>query len=129
MSDRLCKNLPLLKLLYKASPKQRSVILQSASDQLILALCEIALNVLRRTIPLNNSQFQILKKRKEEIKYTASKKFKEKFNVERKKRMINQKGGFLVPLLSVAIPFITSLITRQHNTGFNNPDNIRNGIC
>ncbi len=26
MSDRLCKNLPLLKLLYKALPKQRSVI-------------------------------------------------------------------------------------------------------
>ncbi len=85
MSDGLCKNLPLLKLLYKASPKQRSVILQSASDQLISALCEIALNVLRGTIPLNNSQFQILKKRKEEIKYTASKKLKEKFNVERKK--------------------------------------------
>ncbi len=111
MSDRLCKNLPLLKLLYKASPGQRSVILQSASDQLILALCEIALNVLRETIPLNNSQFRRLKKRREEIKYTASK----KINVERKKLMINQKGGFLVPLLSVAIPFITSLITsRQH---------------
>ncbi len=36
MSDRLCKNLPLFKLSYKASPKQRSVILQTASDQLIL---------------------------------------------------------------------------------------------
>ncbi len=112
MSDRLCKNLPLLKLLYKASLKQRRVILQSASDQLILTLCEIALNVLRGTIPLNNAQFCRLKKRKEEIKYVASK----KINVERKKkRMINQRGGFLLPLLSVAIPFITSLITsRQH---------------
>ncbi len=84
MSDRLCKNLPLLKLLYKASPKQRSVILQSASDQLILALCEIALNVLRRTIPLNNSQFQILKKRKEEIKYTASKSLKKSSTLKEK---------------------------------------------
>ncbi len=111
MSDRLCKNLPLLKLLYNASSKQWSVILQSASDQLILTLCEIALNVLRGTIPLNNAQFRRLKKRKEEIKYAASK----KINVERKKRMINQRGGFLLPLLSVAIPFITSLVTsRQH---------------
>ncbi len=33
---------------------------------------------------------------------------------KRKKRMINQRGGFLVPLLSVAIPFITSLISRHH---------------
>ncbi len=112
MSDRLCKNLPLLKLLYKALSKQRRVILQSASDQLILTLCEIALNVLRGTIPLNNAQFRRLKKRKEEIKYVASK----NINAERKKkRMINQRGGFLLPLLSVAIPFITSLITsRQH---------------
>ncbi len=60
------------------------------SDQLILTLCEIALNVLRGTIPLNNAQFRRLKKRKEEIKYAASK----KINVERKKRMINQRGGF-----------------------------------
>ncbi len=93
MSDRLCKNLSLLKLLYKASPKQRCIILQSASDQLILSLCEIALNVLRGTIPLNSAQFWRLKKRKEEIKYTASK----KINVVRKKRMINQRGVFSYP--------------------------------
>ncbi len=81
LSDRLCKNLPLLKLLYKASPKQRRVILQWASDQRILVLYEIYLNVLQSTIPLNSTQFQRLKKRKEEIIYTASK----KINVERKK--------------------------------------------
>ncbi len=109
MSDRLCKNLPLLKLLYKASPKQRRVILQTASDQLILSLCEIALNVLRGTIPLNTIQYRRLKKRKDEIKYASK-----KITVVRKKRMINQRGGFLVPLLSVAIHFITSLISRQH---------------
>ncbi len=103
MSDRLCKNLPLLKLLYNASPKQRRVILQSASDQLILSLCEIALNVLRGTIPLNSAQFRRLKREKR------------RSNTLRVKiRIINQRGGFLVPLLSVAIPFITSLISRQH---------------
>ncbi len=32
MSARLCKHLPVLKLLHKASPKQRRLILQSASD-------------------------------------------------------------------------------------------------
>lgn len=64
MSDRLCKNLPLLKLLYKASPRQRRVILQSASDQPILSLCEIALNVLHGNIPLNTNQFRRLKKKK-----------------------------------------------------------------
>ncbi|KAL0146560.1 hypothetical protein M9458_058191 [Cirrhinus mrigala] len=80
---------------YQASPKQRRVILQSASDQLILSLCEIALNVLHGTIPLNTSQLRRLKKRKEEIKYAASK----NINIGRKKRMINQRGGFLTRLI------------------------------
>ncbi len=64
MSDRLCKNLPLLKLLYKASSKQRRVILQSASDQLILTLCEIALNVLRGTIPKQRTIPKIKKEKR-----------------------------------------------------------------
>ncbi len=44
MSARLCKHLPVLKLLHKASPKQRRLILQSASDEFILSLCETNLD-------------------------------------------------------------------------------------
>lgn len=111
MSVRLCRNLPLLKLLYKATPKQRRAILQSSSDELILTLCEVALNVLHGTIPLTANQHQKLKKRKKEIKITAD----QKINVKKKRRILNQRGGFLLPLLSVAIPFITSLITSRQS--------------
>ena len=109
MSDRLYRNLPLLKLLFKAKPAQRRVILQAASNELILTLCEVALNILKGTIPLTTTQYHVLKKKKFEIKFFADK----KIGVSRKKKVINQKGGFLVPLLSIALPFITSLITAK----------------
>ncbi len=67
MSAKLCKHLPLLKMLHKATPKQRRLILQSSSDKLILTLCEVALNILYGMIPINRQQYQKLKRRKSEI--------------------------------------------------------------
>lgn len=109
MSARLCKYLPVLKLLHKATPKQRRLILQSASDEFILALCEVALNILYGVIPVSRQQYQKLKKRKVDIKFVADK----KIGIAAKKRVFNQKGGFLLPLLSVAVPFLTSLIANR----------------
>ncbi len=51
-----------------------SLILQSASDEFILSLCEVALNILYGTIPVNLQQYRKLKKRKAEIKFVADKK-------------------------------------------------------
>lgn len=107
MSARLCKHLPLLKLLYKATPKQRRLILQSVSDDLILALCEMALNILYGTIPLSRQQYQKLKRRKSDIKLVVNK----KIGIAAKKRVFNQSGGLLLLLLSIAVPFISSLIS------------------
>lgn len=108
MSDRICRNLPLLKLLLKAKPLQRRIILQTASNDLILMLCEVALNVLNGSIPLTPKQYRVLKRNKSCIKLFADK----RVNVSRKKKVINQRGGFLLPLLSVALPFISSLISK-----------------
>lgn len=109
MSARLRKHLPLLKMLHKATPKQRLLILQSASDELILTLCEVALNILYGTIPIRPKDYRKLKKRRAEIKLVADK----KISLSAKKRVLNQKGGFLLPLLSVAVPFISSLIASK----------------
>lgn len=109
MSERLVRNLSILKLLLKATPKQRRVILEAATDEFIVTLCEVALNVLHGNVPLTPQQYQRLKRRRNEIKIVADK----KVGVRRKRRLINQQGGFLLPLLSVAIPFITSLITSK----------------
>ena len=109
MSGRIRRNLTLLKSILKAKPLQRRLILQSASDELILTQCEVALNILRGTIPLTKAQYRKLEKKKTAIKFIADK----KIGVLKKRLAINQQGGFILPLLSVAIPFITSLIASR----------------
>ena len=101
----------LLKSILKAKPPQRRLLLQTASDELILTLCEVALNILRGTIPLTSAQYKKLEKKKTAIKFIADK----KIGVLKKRRAINQEGGFILPLLSVAIPFISSLIASRNS--------------
>nr|XP_033799947.1 olfactory receptor 1009-like [Geotrypetes seraphini] len=49
MSSRVKRNQPLLKLLVQASPQHRKAILYTASDDLVAAIAEIALNTLKVT--------------------------------------------------------------------------------
>lgn len=112
MSDRIYNALPRLKLLLKAKSTQRRNIVHTAPDELIQALCEIALNVLRGNIPLTGKQITKLKKQKTLIKLLARK----SVSIPKKRRAINQRGGaFLLPLLSAALPLITSLFTSRPN--------------
>lgn len=112
MSERVYNVLPRLKQLIRGSPGQRRDILHTASDELIQALCEIALNILRGNIPLTGKQIAKLKKQKALIKLLARKSVR----ISKKRRVIIQKGGaFLLPLLSAAIPLITSLFTSRQS--------------
>lgn len=69
-------------------------------------LFEIALNVPQGNLPLNKTLYQKLKKNKAGIRLIADK----KVCVSKKDRFINQSGGFFLPLLSIVVPFISSLI-------------------
>lgn len=109
MSSRMQRNLALLELVYKSSPSVRRVIVNNAGSDFINALCEIALNVLRGNIPLSDKQYNQLKKKKKSIKLITVKGVK----LAKKKKTINQTGGFLLPLLGAAIPFIFSLINKN----------------
>ena len=109
MSSRISRNRDRLKQLYKAPPAMRKVILRTASDDFINSLCEIALNILQGKIPLTPSQHNRLRKQKKDSRLLAGKTV---LISKKKKRLINQTGGFLLPLLSVAIPLITSLFSR-----------------
>ena len=85
------------------------VIVCNASTDFVNTLCEIALNVLNGNIPLSDKQYRQLKKKKSAIRLVADK----KVGLVKKKKAINQTGGFLLPLLGAAIPFIASLISRN----------------
>jgi len=109
MSSRINRNRERLKLLYKAPPALRKVILRTANDDFINTLCEIALNILQGKIPLTPSQHTRLRRQKKDLRLLANKTV---LISKKKKRLINQTGGFLLPLLSVAIPLFTSLFSR-----------------
>ena len=106
MSKRVKKHLPVLRALVSLRPQERKSFLCHSSDDFILTLCEIALNVLKGNIPLSKVQFNKLKKQKRLIKLFADKKVS-----LRQKRQLTQRGGFLGTLLSVAIPVISGLLS------------------
>lgn len=108
MSANIKRNMALLKILIKAGPEQRRAILCGASDSLIAAIAEIALNTLRGNVPLKPEQFKALKKKKTFIRQLSNK----KLSLKKKKRLIEQSGGFIGPLLGFAIPLLTSLLTK-----------------
>lgn len=97
-----------MELLYKSKPSVRKVIVSKAGPDFINALCELALNILNGNVPLTTKQYKKLNKKKSVIRLVADKKVK----VFKKKKVLNQHGGFLVPLLAAALPFISSFFTR-----------------
>lgn len=109
MSNRVKRNLALLKLLLQSSPQQRKAILCSASDDLIAAISEIALNTLKGNIPLTPYQIRVLKKRRGIIKNLSNK----RLPLKKKKQLVKQSGGFIGPLLSFALPLITGLLASR----------------
>lgn len=108
MSSRVKRHLSLMELIYKSKPHMRRLIISKASPDFINALCELALNVLKGNVPLSSNQYKQLQKQKSVIRFVADKKVK----ALKKKKAITQRGGFLLPLLGAAIPFLTSLISR-----------------
>lgn len=109
MTARIKRNLPLLKRLVSGSSPQRRIVLQEASDDLIKSIVEIAINTLRGNIPLTKAQLKRLKKEKVVIKKLCNK----KQPLKKKRKTVNQKGGFIGSLLGIAIPFLSDLLTAR----------------
>jgi hypothetical protein len=86
-------------------------LLKNATKSEILTLAEIILNLLRRNIPLTETQKRILCPFRNLLREIASK----KTNCEEKRKIFsNQKGGILGILggiLSLAIPAIKSIVS------------------
>lgn len=100
------RNAPVLQMLARATPRRRKDILKGCSADVLHSLAEIALNLLKGNIPLSPSQFQKLKRHKKLIRLLADR----KTTVKRKRNALQQTGGFLLPLLSAAIPIVGELI-------------------
>lgn len=102
--NRLQKNSQYLKLLLKASPKQRRALLRTANKEQIFCLCEICLNILAGNVPVNIKK---LKKFKNVLRKLA--KSSTKYSVK-KNIILKQSGGFLSNILPAIATVLSSIL-------------------
>jgi len=106
---RIKSNFHHLQVLKTAKPQLRKAIIKNCSSELVKTISECVLNVLRNNLQLTACQKKRLQKFKSPLRALADK----KVSISGKKRLFNQRGGFLVPLLSAILPTIASLIFRS----------------
>lgn len=108
MAKNIIQNKKFLRTLSQAKcPKTRRRILASATPPQIRALQEIAFNARSRNFPLKQSDVtKLIKGRYRRPIYEAGK----KGNVETKRKLFMQHGGFLQYLIPVALGALANLL-------------------
>lgn len=104
MHRTLIKNCELLRALAKLGNKERVALLKIVGDKEIQCLCECIYNTLKGIVPLTQAQ----KSRLNRHKTTLRRIVKPKETVHKKRILLVQKGGSLLPL--ILTPIITGLL-------------------
>ena len=105
MSAVVRRALLLLKTLVDAKPKLKKAIIKYASPDLVMAISEIILNMLKGIIKLTPQQKQRLSRYKKEFRSLA----KKNVSVNMKRKILIQKGAGagIAALLPIAIALLT----------------------
>ena len=98
------RNEPLLRLLQKLKPSAVKAVLKEASPDLIKALCECTLNVLKGNVKLNSAQRKKLSRHKNNLRTLTAKKTSMKT-----RKQILQTGGFIGALLNPVLSVLGSI--------------------
>jgi hypothetical protein len=104
---RMRSNYHTLHVLQNASPKLRKAILSSCDKELVNTVSECVLNVLRGNVKLTNHHKRRLSKFKGQLRSLVGR----RVSLTAKKSLINQRGGFLIPLLSA----MTTVVNTSNN--------------
>lgn len=108
--NRLKRNISILDVLSKAPKKQREAIINTATKDQLLCICDCANNILKETIPLTEKDFKKLRRHQNIIRYLAE----NNKDIEGKKDYLIQSGGFLpillAPILGAAGSILTELL-------------------
>jgi hypothetical protein len=108
---RMKSNYSALELLKNAKPKLRKAIISNCDPNLLKCISECALNVLHGNVNLSGCSIRKLRKHKSQLRKVADK----RVSHAKKKKLIGQRGGFLLPLLSAVLPALASLVFRPQN--------------
>ena len=107
MSAIVRRALPLLKVLVDASPKLKKVIIKHAPTELVTAISEIVLNLIKGVIKLTAHQKKRLSRYKKELLALA----KKKVSLGKKRKILAQKGGSAA--VSILVPLALSLLSSK----------------
>ena len=107
---RLRRNFKYLKYLKKAQRNQRCALLKSAHKDLILCICDCAVNVLKGNVRLTAKHKKALRRYRAALRALTE----NRRGVETKRKLLIQKGGFLpfllAPILSAAGGFLGNIL-------------------
>jgi len=103
---RIKSNYHTLQVLKTAQPKLRKAIFSNSNRELVNCISECILNNLNGNLKLTDCSKRKLRKHKTVLRKFADKQVSASF----KKRLINQRGGFLLPLLSAVLPTLANLL-------------------
>ena len=106
MSAVVKRALPLLKVLVDATPKLKKAIIKHAPTDLVTAISEIVLNLIKGVIKLTPHQKKRLSRYKKELLALA----KKKVSLGKKRKILVQKGGGVV---SILVPLALSLLSSK----------------
>lgn len=110
MSRRLSENADFLRVLAKSNPKLRRAILKCCNSELIKAICEVTLNVLRGVVPINKQHKKKLKRYKKVLRALADK----TVSVKKKREYLSQTGGNFLPfLIPPVLSVLANLISKK----------------
>jgi hypothetical protein len=108
MTPCIRKHAAILRTIIKARPDLRKALLKLADEGLIKAICECADNTLKGHVKLNPRQKKNLSRHKHILRRLA----KPGETWKKKKRIIVQSGGFMLPLIAPVLgTFLASLIS------------------
>lgn len=112
MSQRLRKNLPLLRFLSECNKAQRSLLLKNLTRSEVTTICECVDNVLRGNVPIDQKTIRILKLKRKNFALIRDK----KLPLRERKDLIIQTGGFLptllLPIISTAASLLGNLLIK-----------------
>ena len=104
--------LHFLYVLKDAKPQARRALLSSANDELIKAIVECAINTLNGNHKLSKEDKGKLSKYKNRLRALV----KPKIGFKNKRKLLIQRGGFIVPLLTCIFSGLIEAIINNNST-------------
>ncbi|KAJ8029815.1 hypothetical protein HOLleu_29309 [Holothuria leucospilota] len=89
MSRRVTEQAPFLHVLTRGTTQQRSALLKRIHNDLVICLCECALNILKGNVKLTPSEKLNLQRHRAKLRKLVDR----KVSLSQKRKVFRQKGG------------------------------------